>query len=134
MPDCVGYHAADYAAPEHRLLVESGGGEIRETYQAGWGERAMTEIRQVVAECASHEHGARDDPAAYREQTVVVGAGFAGDESLLVRTTRLSPPAPLRIWYSAVVRCGDLVVTARAEEAGAASRAAARASCREAGG
>lgn len=133
MPDCVGYRAADYAAPRHRLRSEPDGAGVRETYQAGWGALAVAEIRRVVAECASFEHGGRADPSAYREQNVVVECGFAGDESLLVRTTRLHPPGA-RAWYAAVVRRSDVVVTVRAESPAGARCAAAPGRCQGAGG
>ena len=125
MPQCVGYDATAYRAPSHRLAVTSQGATVREVYEPGWATRAMAEIRQVVAACGSYESGGRTDPAAFREQNAVVDDGFAGDESLLVRTTRLTPPRPAQEWFVAVVRRGDEVVTVRAASRDGAVRAAA---------
>ena len=119
MPRCVGYRAEDYHAPGHRVAVEvheeRGVVAQVETYQAGWGPRAVAEIRAVIDACGSYEYGERGDPQAFLEQHLVLRTGFAGDESLLVETVRLRPPDTMT-WYAAVVRRGDAVTTARAPE------------------
>jgi hypothetical protein len=117
MPHCVGYRAEDYQAPEHRLAAEvraePGVVEQVETYQPGWGPRAMVEIRVVLRECASYEYGELGDPRAFLEQHLVLETGFAGDESLLVETVRLRPP-DTETRYAVVVRHDDVVSTVRA--------------------
>lgn len=119
LPDCVGYRATDYQAPGHRLdvRVRSAAGTITqvEDYQSGWGERAVTEIRRVLRECASYEHGGRGGPVGYRRQHLIVDTGFAGDESLLVEVVEQRPPE-LETWYAAVVRHGDRITTFRSEQ------------------
>lgn len=115
MPQCVVYHPADYAAPAHRRSATIHDGSLVvehvEEYEAGWGPRAVEDIRAVVRECARYE--AED----FLEQHRVVETGFAGDESLLVETVRLVPPQ-VQTWYAAVVRYGDQVITVRGSELG----------------
>jgi hypothetical protein len=119
MPHCVVYQPGEYAAPDHRRDVAVHDGSLVveqvEQYEAGWGPRAVEEIRAVVGECARYEYGELGDPAAFTEQNRVVDSGFAGDESLLVETVRLAPPE-VRTWYAVVVRYGDRVITLRASE------------------
>lgn len=116
MPHCVGYRPAELATPEHRRSVhvanQPGITEQVEQYETGWGPRAVAEIRAVVRACGSYEHGEYGDPAGFLAQNRVVETGFAGDESLLVETVHLIPPAT-RTWYAAVVRHGDRVTTVR---------------------
>lgn len=115
MPHCVVYQPADYAAPEHRrsAIIHDGSLVVEqvEEYEAGWGPRAVEEIRAVVRECGRYE------AEEFLEQHRVVETGFAGDESLLVETVRLVPPQ-VRTWYAAVVRYGDRVITLRGSELG----------------
>lgn len=116
MPQCVVYQPAEYAAPAHRRSASIHDGSLVveqvEEYEAGWGPRAVEEIRAVVRECARYE------AEEFLEQHRVVETGFAGDESLLVETVRLVPPQA-QTWYAAVVRYGDRVITLRASELGA---------------
>jgi hypothetical protein len=115
MPHCVVYEPADYAAPAHRRSATVHDGSLVdeqvEEYEAGWGPRAVEDIRAVVRECGSYES------EEFLEQHRVVGTGFAGDESLLVETVRLVPPEA-QTWYAAVVRYGDRVITLRGSELG----------------
>ncbi len=121
LPDCVGYRAADYRAPAQRQQVRvrsrSDRTEQVEIYQPGWGERAFAEIRRVLRECARYEAGGRDDPDAYRQQHLIIDTGFAGDESLLVKSIRLRPPEQ-HTAYAVVVRVADQITTIRTEELG----------------
>jgi hypothetical protein len=117
MPQCVVYQPARYAAAGHRHSVTVHDGSLVveqvEEYEAGWGPRAIEDIRAVVRDCGRYEYGDLDDPAGFSEQNRVVDTGFAGDESLLVETVRLAPPE-LETRYAAVVRYGDRVITLRA--------------------
>lgn len=123
MPGCVAYRPTELRAPEHRLSVtvrhQPGLVEQVETYQDGWGARAMAEIRTVVQECASYEAGGSGDPDAFREQHWILETGFAGDDALLVETVRLTPP---QTWtgHATAVRYGDVVATQRTSGWGAA--------------
>jgi hypothetical protein len=116
MPQCTVYQPADYEAPAHRRAAKVHDGSLVveqvEEYEAGWGPRAVEDIRAVVRECARYE------AEEFLEQHRVVDTGFAGDESLLVETVRLVPPQ-VRTWYAVVVRYGDQVITLRASELGA---------------
>jgi hypothetical protein len=115
MPQCVVYEPADYAAPAHRRSATVHDGSLVveqvEEYEAGWGPRAFQDIRSVVRECGRYE------AEEFLEQHRVVETGFAGDESLLVETTRLVPPQ-VQTWYAVVVRYGDRVITLRGSELG----------------
>jgi hypothetical protein len=119
LPLCDAYQPDVYQAPQHRLAVEVTPGPARiayvETYEPDWGARAVEEIRSLLRACASYEHGGSADPAALKDQHLIVENEFAGDESLLVETVRLRPPQ-LHTWYSLVVRTGDVVVTVRTVE------------------
>lgn len=110
LPDCVAYQPAAYAAPHRRVSVTDQAGTVTETYEPGWGERALADIRAVLRSCGSYEYD------GFRERYAVVVTGFAGngaDESLLVEAVRLAPPDPPLTWYMSVVRYGDVVVTTR---------------------
>jgi hypothetical protein len=123
MPECVAYRPAELAAPAHRRSVRVHQRPDRteqvEVYEAGWGARAVAEIRTVLRECGRYESGAPGDPAGFLAQHRVVDASFAGDESLLVETVHLIPPE-VQTWYAAVVRYGDRVITLRTKDRTAA--------------
>lgn len=124
MPHCVAYRPAQLVTPEHRRSVQvrdrPGLTEQVELYEAGWGARAVAEIRAVVRECGRYEYGQPGDPAGFLAQNRVLETGFAGDESLLVETVHLAPPA-VQTWYAVVVRHGDRVTTVRTSDRGAAA-------------
>ena len=119
LPGCVAYRETDYESPKHRLDAQTRQAadtvEYVEIYQPGWGERAVSEIRAVLDECATYEAGGSGDPEAFREQYVIVETGFAGDESLLIEVVRQNPPE-LQTSYAVVVRRGEQVVTVRGAE------------------
>lgn len=123
MPQCVAYRPAELAAPQHRrwaqVTDQSGFTEQVEEYDAGWGWRAVAEIRAVLGACSRYEYGRPGDPTGYLAQNRVVETGFAGDESLLVETVHLTPP-DTEVWYTAVVRHGDRLTTVRTADRGAA--------------
>jgi len=124
MPHCVAYRPSQLVTPEHRrsVLVRDRPGltEQVEQYEAGWGARAVAEIRAVVRECGRYEYGQPGDPAGFLAQNRVLETGFAGDESLLVETVHLVPPA-VQTWYAVVVRHGDRVTTVRTSDRGVAA-------------
>lgn len=115
---CVLYAAADYPAQRQRTAVRQQSyvhGSQREAsvvvegFAAGWATRSLEDTRAVLDVCGSYEYtDAKND---FRESHAVTAESFAGDESLLVETVRIAPPAPTRVQYTAVVRRGDLVVT-----------------------
>lgn len=130
LPHCAAYDPGDYRAPGQRVAATRDGAETTERYRPGWGATAMAEIRQVVAACARYEHGKED---GFREQHTVEERDFAGDGALLVRSVRLAPPAPEQIWYAAVVRRGDTLVTMYASTRDDAVCPLAPATCRGGG-
>lgn len=109
LPTCPAYRESDYAAPDHRISVEmAADGTVTEVYEAGWAERALAETQAVVRTCGEYEPATGE----YLEQHQVVATGFApADESLLVRTVRLTPHQPVRTWYTTVTRQGETVTT-----------------------
>lgn len=123
MPHCVAYQPDQLEAPQHRrsaqILDQPGVTEQVEEYETGWGARAVAEIRTVVRDCGRYEYGGQQDPSGFLAQNRVVETGFGGDESLLVETVHLVPPAS-QTWYAAVVRHGDQVTTVRTSERTAA--------------
>lgn len=123
MPHCLAYQPGELEAAQHRRSAEvtdrPGVTEQVEEYEAGWGIRAVAEIRSVVQECGRYEYGGAHDPSGFLAQNRVVETAFGGDESLLVETVHLVPPAS-QTWYAAVVRHGDRVTTVRTSDRTAA--------------
>src|SRR5690606_23693997 len=84
LPDCPGYQTLGLAAWQHRragrmvrnLQDSHQVTELIETYQTGWGSRALAEIRTLVTACQHYESGGYDDPAAFREQLTVLETDF----------------------------------------------------------
>lgn len=108
MPRCVAYQPERYEAPGRRVEVDRPReGIVTEVYEPGWGPDAFAEIHSVVRTCGSFEDG------DLREQNLVVETGFGGDESVLVESVQIEPPAPMRTSYAAAVRDGDAVITVR---------------------
>jgi hypothetical protein len=115
---CILYDAAEYPAQQHRIAVraqsygQGAGREVTEQvewYAAGWGARSLEDTRRVLDTCGRYEY--TDATSDFLESHAVVAEAFAGDEALLVETTRIAPPGPAPVRYTAVVRTGDLVVT-----------------------
>lgn len=120
MPDCAAYDAASYPAQQHRSAVRArtfvhqqrSVTERVETFAPGWAARSIDDVRQVVAACTRYEYGSHSPGApGFRESHTIVDSGFAGDESILVKTDRLEVPGKSSTKYAAVVRRGDRVVT-----------------------
>jgi hypothetical protein len=112
MPQCAAYDAAAYPAQQHRVHVLNRGSERVETFAPGWAARSLEDVRQVVAACTRYEYGSHSPGApGFRESHAIVDSGFAGDESMLVKTDRLELPGKSSTRYTAVVRRGDRVLT-----------------------
>jgi hypothetical protein len=118
LPQCVLYDPAEYPAQQHRVAVRQrayvrAGGRavtvIVERFAAGWGARSTEDVRRVLETCMRYEYS--DRVVEFLDSHVVTAEDFAGDESLLVESTRIAPPGPTRTHHTAVVRVGDLVVT-----------------------
>jgi hypothetical protein len=120
MPQCPAYDAASYPAQQHRSAVRARGfvhpqhraSERVETFDSGWAARSLEDTRRVVEACTRYEYGsyAAGEPG-FRESHAIVDSGFAGDESILVKTNRVNVPGESYTRYTAVVRKGDRVVT-----------------------
>jgi hypothetical protein len=121
---CILYDPAQYPAQQHRAAARSqsfqasgrpAGREVTEQvelFAAGWGTRSLDDTRRVLETCGRYEYtDAKND---FLESHAILADSFAGDEALLVETTRIAPPGPTRVHYTAVVRKGDLVVTVTA--------------------
>lgn len=139
---CPAYRSSLFPSLPHRKALETvayraGGAtsvsQIVERYDTGWGDDNVNDVRTAIDRCGDAEPTA-ETPAVPR--FTIVETGFAGDESLLVRTELVqlgqSPSSDPDINYIAVVRVGEFVTTVRAYPSDAdrvrslAERAAAR--------
>jgi hypothetical protein len=133
--DLCEYDSADYPSLPRQTDVEviawrSPGGtvtEVVETYEPGWGERNMADVRAVIDFCNAVVTPEGVGPTVY----AVTGPAFAGDDSLLVRVESESPGGPTNVSFFAVIRVGDRIATihttkSELELAAIAQRAAAR--------
>lgn len=120
MPHCAAYDAASYPAQQHRDRVLTRAfvhplrtaSETVEIFAAGWATRSLDDVRRVVDACTRYEYGEHSPGApGFRESHRIVDSGFAGDESVLVRTDRVNVPGKAYTRYTAVVRRDDRVVT-----------------------
>jgi hypothetical protein len=117
-PGCAAYRAIDYPAQQHRveargLLFKRPAASVREwvvRYETGWGTRSLADTRRVVEQCGSYEYGQPGQPG-FRETNAIVDQGFAGDESMLVKTDRINVPGAIESGLTVLVRHADLVVT-----------------------
>lgn len=110
---CSAYDSADYPSLRRQADLDVTGfaaGASLESpyvfehvhrYAAGWGPRALDDVRRAVRVCPNPP-----DP-----RRTVVRTGFAGDEALLVREEFAPVGAPPFVTLTAVVRVGDLVAT-----------------------
>lgn len=78
---------------------------VVERFAAGWGPRGVADTRRMLGDCARFQTADR-----MLTHTVIDGH-FAGDESVLVKSVEIIPPAGDQVSWTAVVRCGDLVST-----------------------
>ncbi len=76
-----------------------------ERFEPGWAPRTMDKLRRLLGECARFDAGDRLHTYAILEQN------FAADESLLIKSVRVTPPTGTDERYAAVVRRGDLIAT-----------------------
>ncbi|NUT23224.1 MAG: hypothetical protein HOV77_28990 [Hamadaea sp.] len=111
---CPGYVAADYPAQRHRVAARAAaftqghGREVRlilEVYADSWAEQALADVRRVIAVCPRY-----DDGTVLASHTVEA-EGFAGDDSLMVRSDHVQGTESARQWWTAVVRRGATVAT-----------------------
>lgn len=120
MPDCPIYQAADYPAQRHRDAVQARA-FVRDGYEArewvehfapGWAARSLDDARRFVETCQRYEHGEQSPGApGYLESHWIVAEEFAGDESILIGTSRVTPEGTSFQRYTAMVRVGDRVAT-----------------------
>jgi len=103
--DTVGYPSADRYVHEHV-----------HRYAAGWGPRALDDIRAVLKTCAGTTAAPRPTGGPLPSNYTLVDRGFAGDDALLVREESWIygagdkvEKAPARL--IAVIRVGDRVAT-----------------------
>jgi hypothetical protein len=115
---CVLYRAADYPAQEHRQAVHQqeyaarGGRTITvtvERFEPGWAARSMDDVRRVLETCVRYEYS--DAATDFLDSHTLTLESFAGDDSLLVETVRISMARPAENRHTAVTRQGDLVIS-----------------------
>jgi hypothetical protein len=111
---CAAYASTDYPAQHHRAAARAAaftqghGHEVRlmlESYADGWADQAVTDVRRVIAACPRYNDG-----AVLSSQTIEA-EGFAGDDSLMVRSDHVEGANPAQQWWTAVVRLGGTVAT-----------------------
>lgn len=105
---------ASYPAQKHREQVRREvyrrpGGEfvavLVERFAAGWAADSLGDLRAAVQACSRYETA--DSKASH----TVLRDGFAGDESMLIESSRITPPDEAKLSHSAIIRRGDTVVT-----------------------
>jgi hypothetical protein len=118
LPHCVLYRAADYPATGHREAVrrQSYAGRPGQTisvtverFRPGWAARSMDDVRRVLDVCVRYEYS--DASTDFLDSHTMTLEAFAGDDSLLVETVRITTARPADNRYTAVVRRGELVIT-----------------------
>jgi hypothetical protein len=121
---CPAYRSGDYASLKHMVTVttvgyRSGDRYVHEhvhRYEAGWGPRALDDVRALVGRCTGPTTTPKADGGPLPGHFTVVDRGFAGDDALLVREENWvygpgdqPTKAPPRL--VAVVRVGDRLAT-----------------------
>ncbi|MGW2625618.1 hypothetical protein [Micromonospora taraxaci] len=120
--DCPDYQSSDYAAKSHRLAASeryyrpSDGSSLAhhvvETYEAGWAERNVDDVRRVLQRCASYlVQGAR-------VSFEVVDPRYLGDAGILIRGRIERAGMPNTVTYVVMLRRGETVSTVRVPEMG----------------
>ncbi|SCF06205.1 hypothetical protein [Micromonospora chokoriensis] len=120
--DCPAYQSSDYAAKSHRLAASeryyrpSDGSSLAhhvvETYEPGWAERNVDDVRRVLQRCASYlVQGAR-------VSFEVVDPRYLGDAGILVRGRIGRDDRPATVTYVVILRRGETVSTVRVPELG----------------
>jgi len=111
---CPVYVTTDYPAQRHRAsaraaaFTQGHGRAVRlvlEQYADGWADQAMTDVRRVIAACPRYNDG------EVLASHTVEAEGFAGDDSLMVRSDHVKGTEPPQEWWTAVVRRGETVAT-----------------------
>ncbi|MGW5561782.1 hypothetical protein ACWER9_31790 [Micromonospora sp. NPDC003944] len=123
---CPSYQSSDYPAQSHRRAAvqryyrPSDGSTLAhhvvETYEPGWAERTVDDVRRVLLTCASYPvHGSQ-------VSFDVVDPQYAGGAGLLVRGRIEHADVPSTVTYFVVLRRGETVSTLSLPDRG--SRAA----------
>jgi hypothetical protein len=118
---CPAYRSDRVLSLRHRASLETvaylGGTntstfEILERYADSWGRANLDDVRAVIELCGNAPPPADTAPTRH----TIMATGFAGDESVLVKTEawyyegESLAPEPF-VTYAAVVRVGDYVAT-----------------------
>ncbi|WBB66285.1 hypothetical protein [Micromonospora sp. WMMD812] len=113
--DCPAYRRDDYRAQSHRRdaiqrlyrMDEPSltAHHIVESYESGWGGRALDDVRRVLRQCANYTL------LGARMSFVVVETPDLGDGALVVRGRIDRDAAPPTVAYFVTVRRGDTVST-----------------------
>ncbi|WFF00075.1 hypothetical protein [Micromonospora sp. WMMD964] len=124
--DCPDYRSTDYPAKSHRRAAveryyqpsdgSSSAHHVVETYEPGWAERNVDDVRRVLLRCASYPvHGSQLSFA-------VVDAHYLGGEGLLIRGRIERAGIPHSVRYFVMLKRGETVSTVSLPDPG--SRAA----------
>lgn len=113
--DCPAYRPEDYRAQKHRrdaiqrFYQMDGVGLIAhhvvETYEPGWAEKALNDMRRVLRKCASYAL------RGSRMSFMIVDPVYLGGAGLLVRGRIEHVDSPATVAYFVTVRRGDALST-----------------------
>jgi hypothetical protein len=119
------YRASDSnISPDNDVLFDGAVNEILSRYQPGGAAQFLAAWKTAVAACPHEEFSATRTVSDH----TVVGTGFAGPDSVLVRTISGGPPdqpySDPQTSYVAVIRSGDVIIllSFAGYEGGSASR------------
>ncbi|MEH0927126.1 hypothetical protein [Micromonospora sp. CPCC 205558] len=135
--DCPNYQSGDYPAKSHRRAAEqryyrpSDGSSpvhhVVETYEPGWAERSVDDVRRVLLRCASYL------VFGSRVSFEVVDPQYLGGAGMLIRGRIARADASHTVTYVAMLRRGETVSTVSVPDPGSqaavdsiAARAVAR--------
>jgi hypothetical protein len=119
---CPNYRSSDYPATSHRRAAverhywSSGGSSpahhVVETYEPGWAERSVEEVRRVLLRCASYL------VLGSQVSFDVVDPKYLGGAGMLIRGRIERADIPHTVTYFVLVRRGDMVSTLRLPDPG----------------
>jgi hypothetical protein len=124
---CPAYHSADYPSLRQQLDLHvvgytngtAGFSELVAVYRPGWGTQQVNDVLHVVTRCGGQRPSPGQRPQRAGTVWWLVEAGFAGDESVMVREESYGysgntvDPSPFVTDLVVVVRVGDVVATVR---------------------